>query len=118
MFDQLLFPLTGLDSVAELFDVSYGFGTLCVLFAVALALTGWQGFLFAYGSGNLITLQMAQEMILLAIGIQFTIFGLAIDDLVGSNITLYLLPLAGAESAVALALLIAYCGLWPSITIR
>ena len=31
-----------------------------------------------------------------------------LDDLVGSCISLYLLPLAGAESAVALALLVAF----------
>jgi len=31
-----------------------------------------------------------------------------LDDLLGSTITLYILPLAGAESAVALALLVAF----------
>jgi len=31
-----------------------------------------------------------------------------LDDLTGSTMTLYILPLAGAESAVALALLVAF----------
>ncbi|KAI8903066.1 NADH dehydrogenase subunit 4L [Powellomyces hirtus] len=37
------------------------------------------------------------------------------DDLVGSNLTLLILPLAGAESAVALALLVAFYPLRGSI---
>ena len=32
----------------------------------------------------------------------------ALDDLIGATLTLYLLPFAGAESAIALALLVAF----------
>lgn len=48
------------------------------------------------------------ELILQSIGILLVNISVGIDDIIGSNQTLFLLPLAGAESAVALALLIAY----------
>lgn len=48
------------------------------------------------------------ELILQAIGLIFIHFSFYFDDLIGTTFTLYLLPLAGAESAVALALLVAY----------
>ena len=37
------------------------------------------------------------------------------DDMIGSNLTLLILPLAGAESAVALALLVAFYPLRGSV---
>ena len=48
------------------------------------------------------------EIILLAIGILFVHVSFLFDDLIGATLTLYLLPLAGAESAIALAIFIAY----------
>lgn len=57
---------------------------------------------------NLIMLIIALEIILLGIGILFVHVSFILDDLVGATITLYLLPLAGAESAIALAIYIAY----------
>ena len=41
-----------------------------------------------------------------------------LDDIVGANITLFLLPLAGGESAIALALLVGYYPLRGSLNIR
>ena len=57
---------------------------------------------------NLIMLIIAQEIILLAIGILFVHVSFLLDDMIGATLTLYLLPLAGAESAIALAIYIAY----------
>lgn len=57
---------------------------------------------------NLIMLIIAQEIILLAIGILLVHISFLIDDKIGATLTLYLLPLAGAESAIALAIYIAY----------
>lgn len=57
---------------------------------------------------NLIMLIIAQEIILLAIGILLVHVSFLIDDMIGATLTLYLLPLAGAESAIALAIYIAY----------
>ena len=59
-------------------------------------------------SGNLIIILISLELILFSIGLILVNLSIGLDDLIGGNITLYLLPLAGAESAVALALLVAY----------
>ncbi|KAJ3297501.1 NADH dehydrogenase subunit 4L [Rhizoclosmatium globosum] len=64
-------------------------------------------FIFNRGK-DLITLVIALELILLSIGILLVSLSFHLDDLVGSTLTLYLLPLAGAESAIALALLVSY----------
>ena len=57
---------------------------------------------------NLIKLIIALELILLAIGILFIHSSFLQDDIIGISFTLYLLPLAGAESAIAQAIYIAY----------
>jgi NADH-ubiquinone oxidoreductase chain 4L len=57
---------------------------------------------------NLIMLIIALEIILLGIGIIFVHTSFFFDDLIGATFALFLLPLAGAESAIALAIFIAY----------
>ncbi len=57
---------------------------------------------------NLIMLIISLEIIQLAIGILFVHVSFLFDDLIGATQTLYLQPLAGAESAIALAIYIAY----------
>jgi NADH:ubiquinone oxidoreductase subunit K len=57
---------------------------------------------------NLLKLIISLELILLAIGILFVHASFLLDDMKGSTITLLLLPLAGAESGIALAIYIAY----------
>lgn len=68
--------------------------------------------------GNLIMIIISQELILLSIGILLINISVGLDDMVGSNLTLYLLPLAGAESSVALALQVAYYPLRGTISFR
>lgn len=51
---------------------------------------------------------IALEIILLGVSILFVHFSFILDDLVGTTLALLLLPLAGAESAIALAIYIAY----------
>lgn len=58
------------------------------------------------------------ELILLALGLLFLHFSFIIDDLIGANLALFILPLAGAESALALALLVAYYPLRGSLNIN
>ena len=48
------------------------------------------------------------SIFLLPVGMVLVNLSFHLDDLVGSTITLYILPLAGAESAVALAVLVAF----------
>jgi len=45
---------------------------------------------------------------LLSIGLLLVNLSFYLDDLMGATLALYLLPLAGAESAIALALLVAF----------
>ncbi|KAJ3389597.1 hypothetical protein HDU92_000960 [Lobulomyces angularis] len=69
-------------------------------------------------AGNLIMIIVSLELILLAIGILLINISIGLDDMVGVNLTLYLLPLAGAESAIALALLVAYYPLRGNIVLN
>jgi NADH:ubiquinone oxidoreductase subunit K len=48
------------------------------------------------------------ELLLLSISILLVNLSYNLDDLIGSHLTLLILPLAGAESAVALALLVVF----------
>ncbi len=51
---------------------------------------------------------ICQELIQQSIGILLVSLSFHLDDLIGSTLTLYLLPLAGCESAIALAQQVAY----------
>lgn len=60
------------------------------------------------GNKNIIYIQIALEILLLGIGLLFLQLSFLLDDLLGSFMTLLILPLAGAESALGLSLLITY----------
>ena len=76
---------------------------------MSMLLIGLISFLSISGKKeNLIMLIISLEIILLAIGILFVHVSFLLDDMIGTTLTLYLLPLAGAESAIALAIFIAY----------
>lgn len=60
------------------------------------------------GNKNQIYIQIALEIQLLGIGLLFLQLSFILDDLLGSLMTIYILPLAGAESALGLSLLITY----------
>lgn len=78
--------------------------------------------LIAYNSciegKNLILIIISLELFLLSIGVLLVHFSFILDDMIGSIITLYLQPLAGAESAIALSILIAYYPIRGTLTIR
>ena len=59
-------------------------------------------------SRHLIHLVISLELVLLSIALLLVNMSFYFDDLLGATLALYLLPLAGAESAVALALLVAF----------
>lgn len=84
--------------------------------ALALYLIGLLAFIFN-GGQNLIMLVISQELLLLSVGILLINLSFAMDDSLGSNLTLQLLPLAGCESAVALALLVAFYPQRGSVTL-
>ncbi len=104
-----------------------GIGTYGYFLAITIFFIGIQAFLFQsqnignngnYKSrGNIIMIIISQELILFSIGILLINISVGLDDLVGSYLTLLLLPLAGAESAVALAFQVAYYPIRGSINI-
>ena len=93
---------------------------LGILFAIILCIFSINLIIFStYIQGsNLIKIIISLELLLLSIGILLMHFSFILDDKIGSLLTLYLLPLAGAESAIALAILIAYYPIRGTLTIR
>lgn len=91
-----------------------------IYFAISLCILSVA--LIAYNSciegQNLILIIISLELFLLSIGVLFVHFSFILDDMIGSVITLYLQPLAGAESAIALSILIAYYPMRGTLTIR
>lgn len=75
--------------------------TLLSLFAIAVL-----GFIFS--SRQLVLMLLAIEIMIFVASYRLVYYGFLFDDLMGAHFSLYLLVLAGAESAVALSLLVAY----------
>ena len=57
---------------------------------------------------NVIVLLMSIELILLAVNINLVSFSIFINDLSGQIFTLFVLTVAAAESAIGLAIIVAY----------
>jgi len=55
---------------------------------------------------NLITLLMSLELLLLAVNLNFVIFSLYLDDMVGQLFALMILTVAAGESAIGLAIIV------------
>ena len=95
---------------------SYG-----IFFAVSLCILSTGLIAFSTNSSlesNLIMVIISLELLLLSLGVLLVHFSFLLDDMIGSVLTLYLLPLAGAESAIALAILIAYYPVRGTLSIR
>lgn len=57
---------------------------------------------------NIIIMLMSIELMLLAVNLNFLLFSVYLDDLVGQLFALFVLTVAAAESAIGLALLVIY----------
>lgn len=57
---------------------------------------------------NILITIMALEIILLAVNLNFIIFSLYLDDIIGQVFVLFILTIAASESAIGLALLTVY----------
>jgi NADH-quinone oxidoreductase subunit K len=64
---------------------------------------------------NIIITLMALELMLLAVNLNFIIFSVYLDDIVGQVFVLFILTIAATESSIGLALLIVYFKLKNSI---
>lgn len=64
---------------------------------------------------NILILLMAIELMLLSVNMSFIVSSVALDDLMGQVVALYVLVVAAGESAIGLALLVAFFGVRGSI---
>jgi NADH-quinone oxidoreductase subunit K len=67
---------------------------------------------------NVLILLMSLELMLLSVNVNFVIFSVYLDDLLGQMFALFILTVAGAESAIGLAILVAYYKVRKSIAIE
>jgi NADH-quinone oxidoreductase subunit K len=74
--------------------------------AITLYLLGIWGIVL--NRKNIIILLMSIELMLLSINLNFVTFSVFLDDLLGQVFALFVLTVAAAESAIGLAILVAY----------
>jgi len=67
---------------------------------------------------NLIIMLMSIELMLLAISFLFLINSVVIDNLIGQIFTIMILTVAAAESAIGLAILVAYYRIRGTIAVK
>lgn len=77
-----------------------------IIVSVTLFVIGIVGFLA--NRKNILLLLLALEIMLLAVNLNFVVFSVFLDDLLGQLFTLIVLTVAAAESALGLAILIVY----------
>ena len=66
---------------------------------------------------NILITIMSVELILLAVNLNFVLFSIYLDDIVGQVFVLFILTIAATESAIGLAILVIYYRLKNSIRI-
>ena len=57
---------------------------------------------------NIVIMLMSIELMLLAVNLNFIIFSVYLDDLLGQVFSIFILTVAAAESSIGLALLVIY----------
>ncbi len=67
---------------------------------------------------NIIIMLMSIEIILLAVNLNLVVFSIYLDDLMGQLFTLLILTVAASESAIGLAILVAYYRIKGSIAVQ
>lgn len=67
---------------------------------------------------NIIIMLMSLELILLAINFNFIIFSVSLNDIMGQVYSLFILTVAAAESAIGLAILVAYYRIRGTIAVK
>lgn len=77
-----------------------------LLISFALFFLGMCGIVL--GRKNIIIMLMSIELMLLAVNLNFLIFSVYIDDLIGQLFALLVLTVAAAEAAIGLAILVIY----------
>lgn len=84
--------------------------------AIILFIIGILGFVL--NRKNIILMLISIEIMLLSATFLILISSLSFDDILGQTFAVYILTIAGAESAIGLGILVAYYRLRGSITIQ
>jgi len=66
---------------------------------------------------NLIIILMSIEIILLSINLNFIVFSLYLDDVVGGFISILILTIAAAESSIGLAIFVVYYRIYNNLSL-
>ena len=85
-------------------------------FSLVLFLIGILGFVL--NRKNIILMLIAIEIMLVAITFLILISSLSFDDILGQTFSVYIIAIAGAESAIGLGILVAFYRLRGSIAIE
>jgi NADH-ubiquinone oxidoreductase chain 4L len=85
-------------------------------FSLVLFLIGILGFVL--NRKNIILMLIAIEIMLLAITLLMLVSSLSFDDILGQTFSVYIIAVAGAESAIGLGILVAFYRLRGSIAIE
>jgi NADH-quinone oxidoreductase subunit K len=84
--------------------------------ALILFLIGISGIIL--NRKNIIVMLMSIELMLLAVNMNFIIFSVYLDDIMGQLFAILILTVAAAESAIGLAILVVYYRVRGSITVE
>ena len=87
-----------------------------MILPILLFLIGLLGFII--NARNVILLIISIEIILLAVTIQIVLASFSFDDIIGQVYGIYLIGIAGAESAIGLGILVAFYRLRGSVSIQ
>ena len=87
-----------------------------MLITLVLFFIGILGFIL--NRKNMILMLISVEIMLLAITFLLLVSALNIDDILGQTYAIYIIVIAGAESAIGLAIVVAFYRLRGSITIE
>ena len=85
-------------------------------FSIILFIIGILGFVL--NRKNIILMLISIEIMLLSVTFLILISSLSFDDILGQTFAVYILTIAGAESAIGLGILVAYYRLRGSISIE
>ena len=67
---------------------------------------------------NILIMLMSIELLLLSINLNFVLFALLIDDILGEIFSFFILTVAAAESAIGLAILVIYYRIRGSVSVE
>ena len=84
--------------------------------SLVLFLIGILGFIL--NRKNIILMIISIELMLLAVTLLVQISSYAFDDIAGQTYSIYIIAIAGAESAIGLGILVAYYRLRGNISLR